>query len=110
MSLIGIIASSKLGKEVTGGTLASDATFYYRTFTGNGTLGVKGFTLTADILVVAGGGGGGYPNTAGGGGGGAGGSCGGNRDRGLRDRAHRALRGLVPRRLPRLPGGEVAAP
>jgi Putative Ig domain len=51
-----------------GGTLTSDSTYYYRTFTSNGTLtGAQG--LVADVLIVAGGAaGGGW-----GGGGGAGG-------------------------------------
>lgn len=52
---------------ITGGTLASDSTYYYRTFTANGTFAVSGKTLTADYLIIAGGGGGD------GGGGGAGG-------------------------------------
>ena len=53
---------------IGGGTLASDATYYYRVFSSNGTLVVPA-TLTADVLVLAGGGaGGGW-----GGGGGAGG-------------------------------------
>jgi hypothetical protein len=52
---------------VTGGTLTSDATYYYRAFTGSGTLTVANGTITADVLVVAGGGGGG--STIGGGGG-----------------------------------------
>jgi hypothetical protein len=55
---------------VTGGTLASDSTYYYRVFTGNGTLAVTSATITADVLQIAGGGGGGY---GWGGGGGAGG-------------------------------------
>jgi hypothetical protein len=56
---------------VTGGTLTSDATYYYRTFTGNGTLGVSGYAaLVTDVLLVAGGGAGGFNY---GGGGGAGG-------------------------------------
>lgn len=42
---------------VTGGTLTSDATYYYRTFTGNGTLTVSGGTLTADVQILSGGGG-----------------------------------------------------
>jgi len=45
---------------VTGGTLTSDATYYYRTFDSNGTLSVSSNNLTADILVVGGGGGGGW--------------------------------------------------
>jgi hypothetical protein len=56
---------------VTGGTLTSDATYYYRTFTSNGTLGVSGYApLVTDVLLVAGGGAGGFDY---GGGGGAGG-------------------------------------
>jgi hypothetical protein len=54
---------------VTGGTLTSDATYYYRTFTTNDNLVPSG-TLTADVFMVAGGGGGG---SSAGGGGGAGG-------------------------------------
>jgi hypothetical protein len=44
---------------VTGGTLTSDATYYYRTFTASGTLGISGGTLNFDYAVVGGGGGGG---------------------------------------------------
>jgi hypothetical protein len=47
---------------VTGGSLTSDATYYYRTFTGNGTLGVSGGTVTADVAIVGGGGGAGSSN------------------------------------------------
>ena len=55
--ILGILSSSRRGKAiVTGGTLTSDATYYYRTFTGNGTLGVTGNSLSCDVLVVAGGG------------------------------------------------------
>lgn len=54
---------------VTGGTLTSDATHYYRTFTANGTLGVLGEGITADLYVVAGGGAGGGDVGGGGGGG-----------------------------------------
>lgn len=57
---------------VSGGTLTSDATYYYRTFKSNGTLSVSGGNVTADVLVIAGGGGGGAA-IHGGGGGGAGG-------------------------------------
>jgi hypothetical protein len=39
---------------VTGGTLSSDATYYYRTFTGNGTLSVSASSLTADVMLIAG--------------------------------------------------------
>jgi hypothetical protein len=55
---------------VSGGTLASDATYYYRTFTGTNNLVVSNAPVSADILVIAGGGGGGNNR---GGGGGAGG-------------------------------------
>lgn len=58
---------------ITGGTLTSDSTYYYRTFTGVGDFSVAGLTLSADVLVVAGGGGGGSgPGWTGPGGGGAG--------------------------------------
>lgn len=69
---------------VTGGTLASDSTYYYRVFTANGTLSVSNGTLPADIFVIAGGGSGGcstyyYQGGSGGqGGGGAGGAALGN--------------------------------
>ena len=60
---------------ITGGTLASDSTYYYRTFTANGNLVVSNVSLTADILTVAGGGGSSdhSGSDGGGGGGGAGG-------------------------------------
>ena len=60
---------------VSGGTLASDSTYYYRVFTSSGTLTSNG-SLPADVLVIAGGGSGGnaFSNTSGdAGGGGAGG-------------------------------------
>ena len=60
---------------ITGGILASDSTYYYRTFTGNGSLVVANAAVPMDILTIAGGGGGGAgegPNGAGGGGGGGG--------------------------------------
>lgn len=41
---------------VTGGTLSSDSTYYYRTFLADGTLTVTGGSLSVDSLVVAGGG------------------------------------------------------
>jgi len=40
---------------VTGGTLTSDATYYYRAFTSSGNLTVSNANLTADVLIVAGG-------------------------------------------------------
>jgi len=58
---------------VTGGTLASDSTYYYRTFSGTGNLSVSNLSLSTDVLIVAGGGGGGSgPAWTGPGGGGAG--------------------------------------
>lgn len=61
---------------VTGGTLTSDATYYYRTFTANGTFSTTS-NLTCDVWIVSGGGGGGrgrsYNNEWGNGGGGGGG-------------------------------------
>jgi hypothetical protein len=54
---------------VTGGTLSSDATYYYRTFTTSGTLGITVNPVTCDVLTIGGGGSGGAD---GGGGGGAG--------------------------------------
>lgn len=53
---------------VTGGTLSSDSTYYYRTFTSNDTFSVSNSTLSAQFLLV-GGGGAGQRNIAGGGGG-----------------------------------------
>ena len=50
---------------VTGGTLVTSGGFNYRVFTGNGTLGVTGASLTCDILIIAGGGGGGASNNSG---------------------------------------------
>jgi len=64
--------SGGVSASVSGGTLSSDATYYYQTFTTSGTLSILG-TLVADVLVVAGGGGGGSSGGFGGGGGGAGG-------------------------------------
>lgn len=68
-SIIGINSSGwRLPKPtVTGGTLYSDVTYYYRKFTSTNTISVSGSTLNADILLIAGGGGSGH------GGGGAGG-------------------------------------
>ena len=59
------------GPVVSGGTLTSDSTYYYRTFSANGDFIVSGTSLTADVLAYAGGGAGGEQH--GGGGGGAGG-------------------------------------
>ena len=56
--------------EVSGGTLSSDSTYYYRTFTSNGNLVVSGGSISTSILMVGGGGAGDNDH---GGGGGAGG-------------------------------------
>jgi hypothetical protein len=69
-TIVGVISTSPPALIVTGGTLFSDASFYYRLFTSSGTLGISNGTLTADVLVIAGGGGGG--DEYGGGAGGAG--------------------------------------
>jgi hypothetical protein len=43
---------------VSGGTLSSDSTYYYRTFTNSGTFSVSNAPINAEALIVAGGGGG----------------------------------------------------
>jgi hypothetical protein len=43
---------------VTGGTLTSDSTYFYRTFTAGGTLSVTNGTVVADYALIGGGGGG----------------------------------------------------
>jgi hypothetical protein len=55
---------------VTGGTLSSDATYYYRSFTASSNLVVSSNSLPCDYLIVAGGGGGGAYHAGGGGAGG----------------------------------------
>ena len=60
--------SSTATPSLTGGTLSSDSTYYYRTFTSNGTLVLSDVSLSTDVLVIAGGGGGGAGWYAGGGG------------------------------------------
>jgi len=52
---------------LTGGTLTSDATYYYRTFSSNGTLGHTGGQITLNLFLAGGGGGGGYGGGGGGG-------------------------------------------
>jgi hypothetical protein len=47
---------------VSGGTLSSDATYFYRTFTSTSSLIITGATLSADFAVVGGGSGGGGNN------------------------------------------------
>ena len=72
-NLYGIASGSA---KATGGTVTTDGTYFYHTFTSSGIF-TPSVNLTADYLVVAGGGGGGNgnfaSNTDGGGGGGAGG-------------------------------------
>jgi hypothetical protein len=61
---------------VSGGTLTSDSTYYYRAFTSSGNLVVSNGSINADVLMVGGGGAGGPSvgdNDTGKGGGGAGG-------------------------------------
>jgi hypothetical protein len=55
---------------LTGGTLSSDSTYYYITFTANGSLQISNQALTADVLIVSGGGGGGATGGIGSGAGG----------------------------------------
>jgi Putative Ig domain len=55
---------------VSGGTLYSDSTYYYRAFTSGTNNLIVNYPITADYLLVAGGGGGGSGNAAGGGAGG----------------------------------------
>ena len=60
MPILGTVASGyNVSVEVTGGTLTSDETYNYRTFTSNGNLVVTGGTLICDYSLVAGGGTGG---------------------------------------------------
>lgn len=56
--------------EVSGGTLTSDATYYYRTFSSSSSITVTGGPLSCDVTLQAGGGGGGASGSGGGGGGG----------------------------------------
>jgi hypothetical protein len=48
---------------VSGGTLTSDSTYYYRTFTANGTLAIVG-SINLNYFAIAGGGGGGFSSSA----------------------------------------------
>jgi hypothetical protein len=69
---LGFIANAK--SIVTGGTLTSDSTYYYRTFTSSGSLSITGAPLTYDALIIGGGGSSGHSGwwsaTGGGGAGG----------------------------------------
>jgi hypothetical protein len=57
---LGIVASSYEVPlpVVSGGTLSSDATYYYRTFTANGNLVISNASLSMDVLLWGGGAGG----------------------------------------------------
>lgn len=58
--ILGITASSAASLPVvTGGTLTSDATYYYRTFTANGTLTIENSPIDMTYWVCGGGAGGG---------------------------------------------------
>lgn len=69
-SISSLKSVGNLKSIVSGGTLTSDANYYYRTFTANDTLSITQNSLTADVLLVAGGGGAGWDAGGGGGGGG----------------------------------------
>ena len=72
--MVGVFSSEILKRTfVSGGTLSSDSTYYYRTFTSSGNLVISGENLPVEYLVIGGGGGGGQGNISSGGGGGAGG-------------------------------------
>jgi hypothetical protein len=66
-SLYGISAIGGVTPKATGGTVTSDATYWYHTFEMSGNF-VPNQSLTCDYLVVAGGGGGGGDSRGGGGG------------------------------------------
>ena len=51
-------ASSRFKSVVTGGTLRSDDTYFYRTFTSNGNFTVSDVSLDVSVFIVSGGGGG----------------------------------------------------
>lgn len=55
----GVTASSYVFPTVTGGTLTSDSTYYYRTFTGSDNLVISDNSLEVEVLIIAGGGPGG---------------------------------------------------
>lgn len=77
MPILGIAASAGGSRQPEGGVITSDSTYYYHTFTSNGTFKTFG-NIACNYLVVAGGGSGGNGTSSGtvrraGGGGGAGG-------------------------------------
>lgn len=53
---------------ITGGTLTSDSTYYYRTFTGTNNLVISNITVPISTILIAGGGGGGGGSAGAGGG------------------------------------------
>ena len=55
---LGILGSTSHDAKATGGTVTSDSTYWYHTFTSNGTF-VPNQSLSVEYLIVAGGGGGG---------------------------------------------------
>lgn len=55
---LGIVNSSLKLPTLSGGSLTSDAKYFYRVFTSSGTLVVKGGPVTVDLLIGSGGGGG----------------------------------------------------
>lgn len=57
-STLGIVSSAITFPTVSGGTLSSDATYYYRTFTTSGNLVISGGSLSGDVLLWGGGAGG----------------------------------------------------
>jgi hypothetical protein len=61
---LGIVASGYAYPNLIGGVLTSDSTYYYRTFTANGTLTVENQSAPIDYFVIAGGGSGGAGFTA----------------------------------------------
>jgi hypothetical protein len=61
------IAAASVGAKATGGTIYSDASYYYHVFNASGTF-TPTQSISADMLVIAGGGGGGGTNIGGGGG------------------------------------------
>lgn len=64
------IVSPATFATISGGTLTSNSTHYFRSFTSNDTLTITGKSINADILMVGGGGGAGWDAGGGGGGGG----------------------------------------
>jgi len=68
-TLVGSIMQGGKSPKATGGTITSDATYWYHTFSANGTFTPLLSISGCEVLIVAGGGGGGYGSAASGGGG-----------------------------------------